>query len=151
VQNNLQKLGLLDFADEEKIRLAAALAKIAHTYGLNIDACAEKLDLQPFGISQAKCVDDHLFEKLRGSKLNMPKDKAQRPACNCAVSIDIGMYNSCANGCLYCYANYNKSAVIQNRAKHNPLAPLICGEVGREDKIKERKAKSLKGSVNNFV
>jgi len=139
LQNNLQALGLLDFAAEEKLKFASVLAKIAKSYGLSIEVCAEKLDLQQCGISQARCIDDWLLEKLLGRKLNVAKDKTQRPACNCVKSIDIGMYNTCANGCLYCYANYNQSAVSQNRAKHDSLAPLICGEISYEDKIKERR------------
>ena len=123
LKSNAKTLGLSEFPDEPKRELAASLASIAHEHGLTIDICAEKMDLMEFGIKRARCIDDRLLAK------NVKKDNNQRPECGCVSSIDIGMYNSCINGCLYCYANYSKGAVSGNYAKHNPLSPLLIGEV----------------------
>ncbi|MCL1786779.1 MAG: DUF1848 domain-containing protein, partial [Defluviitaleaceae bacterium] len=113
----------------------------AREYGLTINTCAETIDLREHGIEKARCVDGRLFSKLLGSAMNVEKDKHQRPECGCAASIDIGMYNTCENGCLYCYANYNKGAAAGNRARHNPLSPLLFGEVEAGDKITDRAVK----------
>ncbi|MCL2025600.1 MAG: DUF1848 domain-containing protein [Leptospirales bacterium] len=144
VKSNSKELALLDFQDKQQIELSAALAQIAHGHGLLIEACAETIDLQQFGIKHARCIDEKLLEKLSGCRLNINKDKTQRPACGCVTSIDIGMYNTCMNGCKYCYANYNQNTVKGNFAKHSPLSPLISGDVGDNDKIKEREVKSCR-------
>jgi hypothetical protein len=104
------------------------LAEIAHSHGLEIDQCAGTANLEQFGIAQARCIDDRLFAKLLGRPIHLDKDKYQRRQCACRTSVDIGMYNTCPNGCLYCYANYNHSLVAGNHAGHNPLSPLLSGE-----------------------
>lgn len=106
VKNNIKELALLDFPYETQVELSSKFAEIAHSYGLAIDTCAEKIDLLKYGIEHAKCVDDRLFARLLGYSLSVKKDKAQRAECGCVTSIDIGMYNTCRNGCRYCYANY---------------------------------------------
>jgi len=144
VKDNFEKLVLYDFSLEKQIKLAEVFAGIAFAYGLNIDACSENIDLKHFGIKKARCIDDRLFEELIGCSLSSRKDKTQRVDCGCSESIDIGMYNTCLNSCLYCYANYSGNKIAVNFAAHNPLSPLISGEIGASDQIFDRKLKSLK-------
>lgn len=142
--NNVKSLELLDFSDAKMLELGKSLAEIAHSYGLRIDTCAEKIDLQQFGIEHARCIDDRLFEKLLGCSLHVDKDKNQRLECGCVASLDVGMYNTCKNGCLYCYANCSDKTVKSNFEKHNPLSPILFGEIGPDDVIKERKVESCR-------
>jgi hypothetical protein len=142
VKSNIKELALMDFSPAAQIELSSQLAEIAHSYGLAIDTCAEAIELHQFGIEHARCIDDRLLGRLLGCNLDINKDKNQRLGCGCVASIDIGMYNTCMNGCRYCYANYSRGAVERNYTKHNKLSPLISGEIEDGDKISERDAKS---------
>lgn len=143
-RKNVAGLALSDFPVEKRDELAGKLAQIAHSCGLEIDTCAEGIDLEKYGIHHARCVDDRLLEKLIGCPLNVGKDKNQRPDCGCVDSIDIGAYDTCKNGCLYCYANDSATAVKTNAGKHDPASPLLFGELDPKDKIVDRKMKPLK-------
>lgn len=141
-QKSLSGLSVQKFAPEMQEFLAKNLAEIAHSYGLQMDTCAEKIDLQKYGIQHARCIDNRLFEKLLDCPLRVKKDKNQRLECGCMESIDIGAYNTCANGCRYCYANHSTKTVSTNFHRHNPASPLLFGEVEASDKITERKMQS---------
>lgn len=141
---NMSKEFHCDRVSVEKLRqLAKGIAEIAHSYGLRIDTCAEKIDLSEYGIGHAKCIDGELFEKLTGVPLETQKDSNQRSECGCMKSIDIGAYNTCVHNCLYCYATHNYRAACKNHQEHDPNSPLLIGNVGPEDKITVRQMASI--------
>jgi hypothetical protein len=142
-QKNLKSVKPIEFNDNIKRQLAVAIKSIANKYDLTIETCAEDIELSSIGITHGKCIDDKLVEELCRGNIKIEKDKNQREACGCVASIDIGAYNTCSHGCLYCYANYNKDIVLKNIENHNPSSPLLFGEVGPQDKISERKVKKL--------
>ena len=150
VKSNISELSLLNFTVEMQIQLVSVLSSIARGYGLSIDTCAEEIDLSQFGVERARCIDNRLFEKLLGCSLSVEKDKSQRLECGCISSIDIGMYNTCRNSCRYCYANYSQDNIVGNCAKHNPMSPLISGEIGNDDKISHRVMKLCRSSQLNL-
>lgn len=135
---------------EQLRQFAMRLAEIAHSYGLAMDTCAEKVDLSEYGIGHAKCVDGQLFEKLIGVPLEIKKDNNQRSECGCMKSIDIGAYNTCVHNCLYCYATYNYKAACENYRKHDPNSPLLIGNIEPEDKITVRQMSSCQVNQLRF-
>lgn len=143
-QAHLKELNILPLGEKEMYELAERLVEIANKNNLIVESCAEKINLEQFGIQHGHCIDCQLFEKILNCKINILKDKNQRLECGCMESIDIGAYNTCKNGCVYCYANFSKTTVIKNMGAHNPNSPLIYGEVMPDDKIVERKMFSLK-------
>lgn len=150
-QSHLKNFHMLPLGDNEMYELAERLVEIANKNNLIVESCAEKINLEQFGIQHGHCIDCSLFEKILDCKMNLSKDKNQRPECGCMESIDIGAYNTCQNGCKYCYANFSEKTVIKNIEAHDPKSPLIFGNVLPEDKITERKMISLKeGQISLF-
>lgn len=129
---------------EQQVDLLSVFSKIAHQNGIYIDTCAEAIEVGDLEIPHACCIDKERLERLGGCKLKAEKDKNQRPECGCVESIDIGAYNTCKNGCLYCYANYSYKSVSKNSELHDPMSPLLFGEIGEDDVIIERKVESWK-------
>lgn len=145
-QRNTAALGIINPSSTQKWELMQRFAEIAAGYGIYIDNCAEKIDLDKFGIKHAHCIDKHRLERLGNYHIDVEKDKNQRPECGCIASIDIGAYNTCRSGCLYCYANYSQNAVNKNAYEHNSDSPLLFGTVRDDDVIKARDIKSCKNS-----
>ncbi|MDR2889211.1 MAG: DUF1848 domain-containing protein [Lachnospiraceae bacterium] len=151
----MQKLGIKMLTDQDKDRLAQGLSRIAHEYGIVMETCAEGIDLHKYGIVHAKCIDEQLFEAIAGYGLKIAKDKSQRLECGCVASRDIGMYDSCANGCRYCYANHRQQMVGINISNHDPRSPLLCGTMEAGDVLKEikttsNKMKTSSGNINQM-
>ena len=144
-ERNLEGTFSRELSDSEVLQLTKELVKIANTYNIEINSCAEKYDLDYLGVKHGKCIDNETIENIVGYQLKTKKDKYQRDECGCIESIDIGEYNTCLHNCLYCYANFNKSEVLKKAGKHNPLSPLLTGEIDPEkDVVKDRKIQLLK-------
>jgi DNA repair photolyase len=101
----IKHLNVKETSAEEKNSIAHNLSAIAAENGFSIDTCAEDIDLSKYNISHGRCIDDRLISKISGRNLDVKKDKNQRAECGCVAAADIGEYNSCSHGCLYCYAN----------------------------------------------
>jgi len=109
------------------LRVASRLSDIALRYSMTPESCAEVIDLAEVGISQGKCISDELIMSLFGIRVSSQKDKYQRKACGCVSSRDIGHYDTCVHGCVYCYATFARKLSSRNRASHDPSAPSLVG------------------------
>lgn len=113
---------------ENLLRLAKSLVEIAAANHMEVFTCSESIDLDSIGIKHGACIDQNLLERLFGLTLDVRKDKAQRPQCLCAEAVDMGFYNTCASGCIYCYANTSPKAVQNAIRSHVPTSPTLVGE-----------------------
>jgi uncharacterized protein YjbI with pentapeptide repeats len=150
ITKNIKTHCITEATTEQKNTLAQNFSKAARENALLIDTCAEDIDLSKYNIEHARCIDDRLIAKITGCNLTAAKDKNQRVECGCAESIDIGEYNSCLNGCVYCYANNSQKTVNANYEKHNPLSALLTGDQNITGVVSERKVFSNKVLQKEF-
>ncbi len=131
-------------SDGELAAFAGELARIAGENGIQVVSCAEKIDLSACGIAHNCCIDRELIERITGCTIQAGKDKNQRKECGCVESIEVGTYDTCRNGCLYCYANNSRERVLRTCSLYDAASPILCGRITEEDRITERKVKSCK-------
>lgn len=141
---NTKDLYIKSLSREEMKEIAEEMAQIAKSCGLVIETCAEQINLQDVGIRHGSCIDKKQIEKIAGCSLSAEKDKNQREACGCCESIDVGAYNTCRNGCRYCYANYHEEQVRKCIACYDVDSPLLCGRIEPKERVTERKVRSFR-------
>jgi hypothetical protein len=92
----------IDPADEQKLRLLEELAPMARARGMQLSVCSQRKYLMP-GVADARCVDAERLGDVAGRRIDV-RLKGNRPDCGCYQSRDIGEYDTCPHGCVYCYA-----------------------------------------------
>ena len=150
-KNNLLKLAIKDITRDLMVEISQKLKPIADKNRIKLKTCSEDIDLIDLEIKRSCCIDPDLISKIINCKIKAVKDKNQRASCGCVESIDIGQYNTCSHGCVYCYANYSKESVKTNCLKHIKTSKLLLGEKEKDDKIHEREVKSLKDLQLSFL
>jgi hypothetical protein len=111
------------FSAEDMAYISLHLGGLGNLYKMKIAACAEEMDLFPFGISRSKCICDEYLRRVFEHDVELisflgivagVKNAGQRKLCGCIPSFDIGTYDTCKHGCVYCYANNSQPAVAKN-------------------------------------
>jgi hypothetical protein len=104
--------------------LAGELAAIAAAHGIELYSCCNDHLLVDPRLKKGHCVDGELLTRLYPD-ITFAKGTPTRNGCGCAASTDIGSYDSCPHGCLYCYANRNKERAELNYRRHDPEAAFL--------------------------
>ena len=122
--------------DEKRATIAglariARIARIAARHGMALSACAQPQLLAhlPTGlpsdsVGAARCVDAARLSAI-GARPIAAREKGNRPGCACAESRDIGAYDSCPHGCVYCYAVRHRGRVREAHKAHDPAGEFL--------------------------
>jgi hypothetical protein len=105
-----------DPSPPEKAALLSRLAAVAADHGLKASLCGQP-DLLAPGISEARCIDAKRLERAAGHIIEAAH-KPHRARCGCFASRDIGDYDTCPHGCVYCYAVASRERAKANLARH---------------------------------
>ncbi len=117
-----------DPAAAEKRALTATLAEIARARGMALTVCAQNDYLE--GLAKAaRCVDAARLSRVAGRPISAP-EKGNRPDCRCHESRDIGAYDSCPHGCVYCYAVASRRRALARFKGHDPGAEFLTPPPG---------------------
>ncbi|MBQ6334609.1 MAG: DUF1848 domain-containing protein [Erysipelotrichaceae bacterium] len=127
---------------EDQCTFCEAFVKIASKYDMKVRLCHEDERLERYGADASGCLSREVLEEAFDIKLK-PVHNQSREGCACLLGNDIGAYNSCLHLCRYCYANYDERLVRNSHRKHDPLSPLLIGNLEADDEIKENKAVSV--------
>lgn len=119
-----QGVRVIEPSEQVRIDLANRLAEAAAEHGITMHSCCGDYLLGE-RIHKAHCVDGALIERLFGPSETPYKDKGTRPQCGCTESTDIGTYNTCPHGCVYCYANANQAAARRTFEQHDPDSAFL--------------------------
>ena len=124
VSRNLDTAGVKyrEWTPEQMKDFAKRLSDL--NLGLQLATCSEAIDLEQYGIVHNHCIDPDLIARLSPDDTALQMwlfgavhDKGQRTHCGCILSKDIGAYNTCPHGCLYCYANSSPCSALSNYQK----------------------------------
>ena len=124
VKRNFEKLAkqkgvqIIDWSENLKVKLAKELAAIAERYGIEMFSCCGDY-LVGGKIKKAHCIDGGIIKGLFFPQGLQYDEKPTRPQCGCTESTDIGAYDTCPHGCVYCYANVNKRKAYKAFNNHD--------------------------------
>lgn len=133
VELNLPQL--IVWSPEQMEEAARGLGEIAQRYGIYLQTCGTNGDFRRYGIHPSGCITLDILGRANGLVFKQLRHKGMRQGCHCIESRDIGAYDSCPNGCLYCYANRTPQKARANFRLHDPASPLLIGNLQPGDQL----------------
>jgi Domain of unknown function (DUF1848) len=121
VIDNLRKYtdhSLIEPSVENKREYAGRLARRAEACGIRLYACCNDHLLSEM-VHKASCIDGRYLSEIFNAPLDT-RAASTRKECACTKSVDIGAYDTCAHGCVYCYATTDKDRAMTAFLRHDP-------------------------------
>ncbi len=111
---NRHRIQVFDIELDEKVELIQQLQQISKSFGIELQLCCEREVSIYSRCLESRCVNtvDLALDNRNGYRA-----KPSRNQCNCIESVDIGFYDSCLFGCVYCYANADYKKSVDNYRK----------------------------------
>lgn len=144
IAQRMAALGLGDVPAPQKGPLALRLAELGAARGIAVRGCGDGA-LDDVGLASSGCIDAETVARVAGVDAGPPRCAGRRGACRCVPSVDVGSYDTCANGCVYCYANPGapSGGAPWRRRRYDPAAPMLCDALRPGDKVTDRVAARL--------
>jgi hypothetical protein len=107
-----------DPPSEEKLELLRDLSAMARSFSMTLTMCSQPEFLLP-EVGEARCVDAKRLVDVGGRDFRA-KLGGGRKECGCFTSKDIGDYDTCPHGCIYCYAVRDRKLALTRFREHDP-------------------------------
>lgn len=146
LETNMPEIIILN--NNDKIEIAKNIGSIAKKHNMIIQTCATIEDFKRFGILQSGCMTSEILGNANNITFKKVRHSGNRQGCKCIENRNIGDYDTCPNGCKYCYANKNPQIAQENYKKHNPNDLMILGNLKPTDEIQQSNQKSY---LENFI
>lgn len=117
-----------DPPDEAKLALVRDLVRIAGSNGMKLSVCGQRQYLVPEAFD-ARCIDAERISTVAGRPV-LAASKGHRPECGCFASRDIGEYDTCPHGCVYCYAVQTPALARRRHRQHDPEVEFLVPPAG---------------------
>ena len=134
---------IISFTEDNKIKILKGIGELSKGCNLYVQTCGTDENYEKYVINISGCTTKEILEQANNVKYKNVKSNPMRKGCNCIPSRDIGAYDTCLNGCKYCYANKRPDLAKENIKLHDKNSPLLLGNIEKTDKITEAKSKSL--------
>jgi hypothetical protein len=108
---------------QQKKDILFQLSNISRSYGIKLSICSQPEYLID-EIAEARCIDADRISLIAKKQLNI-RLKGSRQECGCFESKDIGDYDTCPHGCIYCYAVKNHDIALSRFKKHDPESEFL--------------------------
>lgn len=112
-------LSLAGLPEEQRKGYARRLGNLAERYGITLYSCCDRVIISD-KVREGSCIDGALLAGLATDPGVSAEKVPTRAGCGCTRSVDIGSYDACGHGCLYCYANSNHSRASEAAKNMDP-------------------------------
>ncbi len=142
-------IALLNLPITERITLAGQMAAIASERGIQMFTCCGDY-LAGGMIEKAHCTDGDLLRSLYPERVRRFAEVPTRDGCGCCECTDIGAYDTCPHGCVYCYANSDVTTAMRNYQIHDPLTDMLA-DGPRLPRVESTPAQSARGGDQDLT
>jgi len=113
-----------DPSDDHKRAFLVELAAIAAQSGMTLRLCSQPQYLSPT-VPEAVCIDAQRLSDVAKRKVCGQKPGHRGHQCACDYSRDVGAYDTCLHGCVYCYALNDLRISRRLHARHDATAEWL--------------------------
>lgn len=119
-------------------------ADIAKTRNMELYVCHDNNPNFAKYANMTGCASIDVINEATGLRLKNKSKANARGGCDCILNADIGQYDTCRHGCLYCYACKDHTKANDLFTMHDPMSSCLIGHVTMTDKIISVKQESWK-------